>query len=280
MRIRMVPIAALSSVLLVGGLAGCGSEAGQEAAEHSSDPVVAAAGKAAEDKTARIALTVTAEGRRESVTGAGFFDLVKGDDGFLSLQAPGPRGREAVDFMAVDGKAYQSESYQPGPDAAPTRWHELSQDPKEAAGKQAEPIDDFASQNPLKMLRLLESASEFDEHGTMQVQGATVARWTGTIDLAEIQDEQDKTAAKELRDAGLDKLPAEVGIDDQGRLVHVGFTIDVAKAAAASDEQLQPGAPKSVTFVLQLSDFGVEMQLDPPPADQVVDDSDASGAAQ
>jgi hypothetical protein len=130
------------------------------------------------------------------------------------------------------------------------------------------------------MIRLLESATDFAQQGRFEVKGRQVDRWTGTIDLAKITDSEDKTAARQLREAGLGKVPAEVGIDDHGRLVHLGFQLDLAKAAAATGQDA-PGADVApvVTFVLELSDFGVDLHLQAPPASQVDDGTTSTTAA-
>ena len=70
-------------------IAGCGSEVGQEAAERSGNPLVAAAGKSAEENTARLAISVTAPGSPITVTGEGVFDLVSGQEGQLRLEVVG-----------------------------------------------------------------------------------------------------------------------------------------------------------------------------------------------
>jgi hypothetical protein len=116
MRIRFIPITAMSSVLAVSVLTGCGSQAAQKAAEHSGNPVVAAAGKAAGDDTARLSLDISAAGDGHHIIGGGVVDLVKGDDGKLTIELPTPRGTAAVDVLSVDGKSFTSEPH-PADDA-------------------------------------------------------------------------------------------------------------------------------------------------------------------
>jgi hypothetical protein len=240
--------------LLALALAGCGSEAAREAAERSDDPVISAAAKAADEETARITMAVSAEGEPGQVTGDGVIDLVEGDEGRLVLLVPGPDGQpQETEMRIVDDVGYLKE---PGGD----RWLRISEEDVLAANGGA-PTASLAEQNPVEMIRLLERSTDVAESGTAELAGEEMTQYTGLVDFAELTEEQDEALARQLRDAGLDQLPIEVLVDGEGRLRKVSFEMDMSK--------VQQGAPV-VTFTIELSDFGTEVDVEAPPSDKQV----------
>lgn len=245
------PATALLALLT---LAACGSEAAREAAERSDEPVIASAAKAADEGTARITMAVAAEGEPGEVTGDGVFDLVEGDEGQIVLQVPGPDGQpEVTEMRIVDDVGYLRE---PGGD----RWMRISEEDV-LAGSGGAPTSAIAQQNPVEMIRLLERATEFEESGTAELGGEEMTQYTGTVDMGEVAEADDERLARQLREAGLDQLPGEVLVDDEGRLRKLSFEMDLSRA--------QPGAPV-VTFTIELSDFGAELDVQAPPKAQQV----------
>jgi hypothetical protein len=266
MRPSRLAVLAIPALLMTS----CGSKAAREVAERSPNPVVAAAAKSADPGTAHVTLKVTATGSTTSVTGEGVVDLVKGDDGQVRLVAPGPDGPEAIEIRVVKGRSYESKPHAADLPAAEVKWVKLDDGPA-PAGPVPDPVDELATGDPTRMIHLVESASDFTKGGPTEVGGDDATTWTGTIDLAKVVDDDDRTSAEQLRASGLALLPTEVAIDGKGRLRRVSFTIDLAKAVAASGQQLPPGrtAP-AITYVLELDDFGAKLSVKAPPADQIV----------
>ena len=260
-------------VLASAAAMGCGSEAAQEAAERSDDPVIAAAGKAADEETSRLAVRI--EAGPEVVSGEGMFDLIDGDPGVLALSVPTPQGTEELEMRLVKGDMFMRipglERERPG-----KRWIRADMDSAEQSA-----TDVLALQNPVELVRLLESASDFEEDGTTTVRGEEADRWRGTIDLATIAEADDGATAAEMRDLGLDEIPAEAAIDNDGRLRRISFTFDLAAMAVGSGEETQADAPQGqqppqsmpdeLTFAVELYDFGVDLDVEAPPRDEVIE---------
>ena len=250
--------AALAVVLL--GAAGCGGEAVQEAAERSSNPVVAAAGHAADEETAALALTMQVGG--ETITGEGVFDLKEGDQGRLTLTVPGPTPA-SLEMRVVDGDVFVMvpglDAEQPG-----KRWVRI--DPEAAGGT---PADALGLQNPTELIALIGSAASFEETGVETVRGEAMALWSGTLDLTALA--SDPGAAQRLDDMGVGQLPTEVAIDGEDRLRLVRVTIDLGAIAQGEGQTLPSGAPTEIVASLELFDFGVPVDVEAPPAAEVID---------
>jgi hypothetical protein len=261
---RLAAIAAAASLSLA---AGCSNEVVQEAAERSADPVVASTARLADERSARIALSVAVDGAPALMRGEGVAGLGEGGDGTMTMvvQAPGAPPQE-MEFRAVDGTSYVRvpglEAQQPG-----KRW--LRVDPAAPAAPRG-PADAMAQQDPLAMVRLLESAADFEEAGAGEVRGDPVTLHRGVLDLAELAEAEEPGAAGQLRDMGLAEVPAEVAIDDDGLLRRVAFTLDLAALAAASGGAT-PGGPAEATFTVELFDFGTPVEVKAPPAAEVTD---------
>lgn len=261
---RLAAIAAAASLSLA---AGCSNAVVQEAAERSPDPVVASTARLADESSARIALSVAVEGAPALIQGEGVVGLGHAGDGGMTMvvQPPGAPPQE-LEVRAVDGTSYVRvpglEAQQPG-----KRW--LRVDPMASAAPQG-PADALAQQDPLAMVRLLESAADFEEAGDGEVRGDPVTLHRGVLNLAELTEVEEPDAAGPLRDMGLAQVPAEVAIDDDGLLRRVAFTLDLAAIAAASGG-MTPGGPAEATFTVELFDFGTPVEVEAPPAAEVTD---------
>ena len=261
---RLTALAAAASLSLA---AGCSDGVVQEAAERSPDPVVSSTARLADEGSARIALSVAVDGAPALVEGEGVVGLGEGGDGSITMvvRPPGAPPQE-VELRAVGGTSYVRvpglEAQQPG-----KRW--LRVDPAAPASPQG-PADALAQQDPLALVRLLESATDFEEAGTGEVRGDPVTWHRGSLDVAELAEADEPGAAGQLRAMGLAEVPAEVGIDDEERLRRVAFTVDLAAIAAASGG-MTPGGPAEVTFTVELFDFGTPVEVEAPPAAEVTD---------
>jgi hypothetical protein len=244
---------------LVGLLAvGCGSEAAQEAAERSPDPVVAAAGKAGDEDTARIRFSVGYSNLPGSVEGEGTFQMV-GTDGELRVEAAIPgQPTESFEMMVIEGTTYLSNP-QPAPGAP--QWYRVPEGTQAVEG----PAGTFT--DPTEAISLLDSAIDVQEAGTVDIDGEQATLHRGTVDLATGSD--DEAERSQLRQMGLEKVPVEVAIDGEGRLRRIVITADLSTAAASMGAGAEN--PGVMTITVDLVEFGVPLELSPPAADQVAD---------
>lgn len=128
--------------------------------------------------------------------------------------------------------------------------------------------------DPTEALRYLTAAaSKAEMVGEEEVRGVPTTRYAVTFDASK----QAARLPEELRDLA-DELelgfprPADVWIDDQGRLRKIQYAVTM-KAPAEGDASPAPvggsGSQVTIQTTLELYDFGAEVRVDPPPADQV-----------
>jgi hypothetical protein len=244
-RTRAFALLGLSVALFIGA---CGNEATQEAAERSDNPVVAAAGRAAEDHTARLAFSVTAEGETQRIEGEGLIDLIDGDPSQSTMRVPDETGAmHELELRVVDGEGYTR--------ADDELWQEVDEE-------EADPAKAVAMSNAVDVVKLLETASAFEQVNDDSLNEGW-ERWQGTFDLAATTEEDDPESAAFLRELGIDKLPTTVDIDADGRLRRI-VTIPLAVAERAGE----PGPAPKLTYTIELSDFGVDVKVEKPSVEE------------
>jgi hypothetical protein len=138
-------------------------------------------------------------------------------------------------------------------------------------------------QDPTQMLRLLRaSSSEVKERGKVEVRGVETTRYTATLDLTKavnataddlgLSDQQREElgkAAKQLKQqAGVGKIPMEVFVDADGLLRRMLMKMSLAVE----------GERVSMELLSDYYDFGVEVDVEAPPAAEVFDVSDEVSA--
>jgi hypothetical protein len=126
--------------------------------------------------------------------------------------------------------------------------------------------------DPSQTLAYLRGASDnVTRVGTEDVRGTQTTHYRAVLDLnraaaaSPSAREAIKSAVNQL---GTSKQPADVWIDPQGRLRRLSYSVDLSKSKVAAST---PGVPTSLTFSLELFDFGVPVEAAVPPPDQVVD---------
>lgn len=131
------------------------------------------------------------------------------------------------------------------------------------------------------LLELLERVGEVEELGAEAVRGVATRHLGVQIDIGRAVDEADADRAAALRERlgklgvdvdALTAIPAEVWVDDDGYVRRFSLTLDVATLASDLGEDLPEGAAgTTVTQTVELYDFGVPVEVDAPPADQVAE---------
>ena len=131
-------------------------------------------------------------------------------------------------------------------------------------------------QDPSQFLTLLRASSiDVKEAGSDTVRGADVTRYTAKLDLRrsvdasldqlELTDEQEaalRRAAKQLADqVGTKTIPVEVFVDADGRLRRLNMDLSM----------IVQGQRLATEQTVDYYDFGVDVDVDAPPASQVYD---------
>jgi predicted transcriptional regulator len=126
--------------------------------------------------------------------------------------------------------------------------------------------------DPSQALQYLRAASDdVREVGKEEVRGVETTHYRMTIDLQKVVDQAPEDQREQLR-ASIDQLieqsrvrmvPTEVWIDDDGLARRMKFTYEGMRFA--------PGQQGDMTMMMELYDFGVEVNVEPPPESEVTD---------
>jgi hypothetical protein len=148
-----------------------------------------------------------------------------------------------------------------------------------AAGETAEmhgfdfsQLEDFTKNDPREALGFLRAASErIETVGTEELRGATTTHYRATVNLAEYEKLVPASEREELgsmtndllEQSGLDELPVDLWLDEDG------FVRQLVMSFSAK----QPGTTEPVdgSMKFELWDYGKAVDIDLPPASQVVD---------
>jgi endonuclease YncB( thermonuclease family) len=269
-RLRAATVALLAGVLLAAcGTAGDSGSSGSEARQQSPvEALTLASAKTTQAKTAKLAFTVATSGtgaQAGTVNGEGVadFDAHK-------VQMTMNAGSERVE-MVMDGTTIYLQV--PGQQLEPGKsWLKLDLKAMgTAAGKDLANLASGAGNDPTQALALLQGAStDVREVGTERVRGTETTHYKATIDLRKAAEQQGPEARKQLdrllQQAEVQSLPADVWVDDQGRLRKMQYAL---KMMAKASDQGQGSA--TVNTTVELFDFGTTAKVEPPPAGQVAD---------
>jgi hypothetical protein len=266
-RVLLVLCAAACAALL----AGCGGDT------LSFDPVASAASKTADTTSARVEFTanMSIDGvGGMSFTGNGLFDG-RSRSGALKMRFTLPAmvqsqlaGAEPTMEMIMDGRDGLV-LYVRSPlfgTAAGGRWLKL--DMERLAKKEGLDLSRLLNANqvdPSESLRMLAASSDAHPIGYDRVRGVFTTHYRLVIDLERLAKGNDELRAsfERLRKlTSVRSFPAEAWIDDQGRIRRIRIDMSVNTAA---------GGAFTMTMTEELYDFGVQVDVQPPPAADVID---------
>ena len=238
--------------------------------------VAEAATKTADAGSARVSFN----GEMTGVPGGPF--EIRGEGEF-----EGQRGRvtfDMSDFAAASGGAFGSEMemimdglviYMKFPSELAAQlpggkpW--LKMDLKEAGkelGIDFEDLMQFQQADPTQSLRYLLGASDdFEEVGSEEVRGVATTHYRGTVDLrkvAELAPEEVRTTYERvIALAGVTELPFEVWVDEEGLARRMKYEQPLPSGSG--------GQKSTMALTMEMYDFGVQVDVEPPPSDQVID---------
>ncbi|HZC99388.1 MAG TPA: hypothetical protein VFA46_04095 [Actinomycetes bacterium] len=257
--------------------------------EDSLARVQGAAVKVAEARSARISMTMTTTFAGEQVaastaTTQGVYDYAA-HKGQLdtTVKSAGLPFRMTQRMIVIGSTTYLKfpdmpqgqEEPPPGVPPIPGEHHKpwmKVELPKELAGENPfspgfGPVPDDSGGDPTQALSYLKSATtKVERVGSEQVRGTPTTRYAATFDAAKVADQAPEKFQGFVDEMGLSfPKPADVWIDEQGRLrkIHYAMTMKVPKEMGA------PASTMTNEMTMELYDFGVPVDVRPPPADQV-----------
>lgn len=273
MRIR----AQVLSIGLVAALAasGCGAEDSAKKAagdaKNALDPVAQAAETTSSQKGG-IAMTVKGridvDGESVPLNGSGVQDR-EGKKGTASFTTQADGRTMKIDEIIVDKVVYMhSDLFSQLPGAK--KWMKV--DLRAEAAKEGIDLDALgggAAQDPATVLDYLKGAGTSKKIGTATVNGTQTTRYHVDVALRKAASKSSdpdaaKSVEKLIQSAGTPTLPIDVWVDDQ-------HLVRREKIAYSATEQ---GKKVSVGLTMDMTKFGVPVDAEAPPADQVADFSD------
>jgi hypothetical protein len=256
--------------------------------EDSLARVQGAAAKVTDARSARISMTMTTTFAGEQVaagtaTTQGVYDYAA-NKGQLdtTVKTAGLPFRVTERTLVIGSTTYlkltdmpEGQEPPPGVPPIPEEHHKpwMKVDfPKELAGENPfglgfGPIPDVNGADPTQALSYLKSAtSKVERVGSEQVRGTPTTRYAATFDAAKLAAQAPEEFQGFVDEMGLSfPKPADVWVDEQGRLrkIHYAMTMKVPKEMGA------PASMMTNEMTMELYDFGVPVDVRPPPADQV-----------
>jgi hypothetical protein len=270
---RLVPVAVIAALALTLSACGSGSSSSGSAAPDATGLgatklIASSADKAAAAKTARMSgeVTVDVAGKSTTLPLDGVLDFESGafdfKYDFSQMGIPGA-GDAKIEARVVDGIMYMNLGALGGKDGLSSMtggktWMKLD---LTAFGAGAGSAGGLGDANPGGALDSLRGAGAVEKVGTDTLRGVETTHYRATVDpkkaLAEAPAELQEKAK-----AGLDKLkgpfPVDVWIDGDGQTRKISMDIDT-------------GTGGKVATTLEYYDFGVDVDVSAPPADEVFD---------
>jgi hypothetical protein len=276
----------LLTVLLAAALAfaaACGS--GEEAAapKEETSPeaeLAAAATKTTDAGSYRAEFTLTMDGaipgspgRRVAMNGEGVFDT-KAQSGHMTFDmSEFARAVGARDFGDIELVMERFVMYMKFPllqELQPGMKPWIRFDLRKIAAQQGlglAGLDQLNQSDPRQALLYLRAASgRVDEVGEEEVRDVSTTHYRMTVDLekvAKLNPEQRENVERVIEQSGVRTVPTEVWLDDDGLVRRMKLAYD--------DMQFAAGQRGDMAMTMELYDFGTAVDVEPPPAGQVID---------
>ena len=208
---------------------------------------LAAAVKEAGSAKVSVRTVSAVDGRKLSSNGEGVIDT-EARSARMTLTVGGGRQGTSIKVIVADGSVY----IQGLPGQPAGKWTRSN------AAQQAGPL---TAANPAQALDLLLGVSDdVKEAGKEELRGASTTRYTGTIDMEKVLERQGSSGGPDTGSMGLDEVPFEIFIDDEGRPARVEQTIALELA----------GKKVETVSTTDFYDWGTDADIQPPAESDVV----------
>jgi hypothetical protein len=291
---RRILTAVLLPLALLGGACGGdgdsgGTESGQDSGgeERERTPreiVLASSSKTIEDKSSRMSFQMKMTGQPElpeglTITGDGAFDYVN-KRGAMTMTIPPVGGMEIGQIQAVfDGNTiYQKFPQNIAQFLGGKPWIKIDLN---AVGKMSgvdlSTLMQAQSSDPTQAFQYLQGAADdVSEVGKEELRGDETTHYKMTLDFNRVVASAPAEQQEALRQAaemyGDQKVPADVWVDEEDRLRRMSFVVDMSKLKLPEGTTTQQAKPTgTMTYNMELFEFGVSVDAAAPPADQVTD---------
>jgi hypothetical protein len=292
-RSRSAGIALGLVTVLALGASGCGGSSspaaapGQTpAAKLSGNVVLASVETTAATKSARESMTVSTSGSGAlafSMTANGVVNFATGDSEFTadlggaaSSFLPGGLDMRVVNKVAYLKLPASISGLFGGGSGTGDKWLEIA--PKTSGGSSA--FSNLGQSDPTQALGALERVSDdVKEVGTATVRGVETKHYTATIDFAKAIDNAKIPKALRGKAEGLfgngakaPSVPVDVYVDADGHLRRMTLEMNLGSFAAGATGATGASGVSlpTITMTLDLYDFGTPVNVEAPPANEIV----------
>jgi hypothetical protein len=288
MRLRAGAVLVAAAAIVA---AGCGGGSGGGSSTSSSDTgqtsdaralLTAAPAKVANANSSKVSFSISIDSDQLpsalTIPGQGQFDY-KAKEGRLTmdygdvLSAAGQSGNGKMEIRSKGNVYYLKWPLLSKTVGASTPWISFDVTKlNQISGIDTSSLQQVNQGDPSQTLVYLKAAGTVDEQGTEDVGGVSTTKYHAIIDVDKIPGlaPADKRAAvaasvKSLKEQyGISKLPMDVWLDGQGLPRKLFY--DISTKAQ--------GQKVKTSLTMNLSDYGVKVNVAPPPASQVTDLAD------
>lgn len=265
---RKVGIAA-GALALALTLGACGGDSitgsGTAAFDNSQQLVAAAKQSTAEKKSAKFTMSFTGMGQTMNGSGVGRFDGANSAMS-MTMQLMG----QNMEMRLVDRAMYMKMPGMPGTDPAKS-WIKMSLDDVPGGGAALENSD------PAKVMETLVQSGTIKKSEETQLDGKDVVHYVIDVDVVKMMDQMgggqaDAKTKKMIQDSGIKTIPMELWLDSENLPVQMVMDMGpMMRQAAEKSGSTAPAGTGEMKMTLKYSDWGTDVAVEAPPADQVSD---------
>lgn len=271
-----------------GGGGGSTTTTGQTTTGTTSDAarvLAAAPGKVKSASSSKFKLTISVDSdqlaNKLEIPAEGEWDYAKKagrmtmDYGAV-LSAAGASGSGTMDILALGNVYYMKFPLLSKSVGANTPWIKFDIATLDSiSGIDTSSLKTANQGDPSQTLVYLKAAGSVESQGTEAIGGVDTTKYHAVVDLDKVPDAAPpaqraaiRTSTKNLENTyGITELPLDVWIDDQGLPRRMTYTISVNTQ----------GQNVITSLSMDLSGYGVDVNVTPPPASQVTDLASLSG---
>jgi hypothetical protein len=267
-------LAILLALVLALAASACGGGSEPSAEQAPQDAIVLAASKTNDVGTYKADITASSEisGQAFEMSGTGEFD---GENQRGQMSVTASIAGQEIDMEMVYALPDMYVRYPPGllPGApAGKPWIKLDLEKLgQETGLDISQLMQLDQTDPSQSLQFLRGVSDVQAVGDEEVRGVPTTHYTGMVDLRRLaeKDAALKDAVEQVIErTGASEIPIEVWIDQDGFVRRMKQSME---GAAGS------GTNVNLTTTTEFYDFGTDVSVEEPPADEVVDFSQLMG---
>ncbi len=253
------------------GASACGGSE-PTAEQVSPDAVVLAASKTNETGSykADVSGTMEVAGQSIDMSGTGAFDAAK-QRGQMSYSMNLNGVDVNMEMVFAYPVIYMELPPESGQLPAGKKWIKMDLEKLgQEAGLNLDQMMGAGQTDPSQGLDFLRGVTGVQAVGEEEVRGVSTTHYKGVVDLATLgkeHPEMQSSIDQLVQQSGISRVPVEVWIDDDGFVRRMTQTLEGSGS----------GLPMNMTMTTDLYDFGTDVSVEEPPADEVVDFSELTG---